>query len=116
MYFVFSPPSWKTDFFILLYVFLYTTSSTPNSGNIIGNFPKFLFLQQQLGDLIYVTHDALNLNEEPYTLIGKQIDIDSQTITMELSVGHGLAVGNFTIFELDDTELGVLDSDAGKLA
>lgn len=74
------------------------------------------FLQQQLGDLIYVTHDALNLNEEPYTLIGKQIDIDSQTITMELSVGHGLAVGNFTIFELDDTELGVLDSDAGKLA
>lgn len=74
------------------------------------------FMQQQLGDIIFVTNDELNLNEEPFTLISKTTDIENQTITMDLSVGHGLTIGNFTVFELNDTEIGVLDSDAGQLA
>ena len=74
------------------------------------------FMQQQLGDIIFVTNDELNLNAEPFTLISKTTDIENQTITMDLSVGHGLTVGNFTVFELDDDEIGVLDSDAGQLA
>tara|TARA_Y100000592_G_scaffold62246_1_gene97256 strand:- start:30761 stop:32401 length:1641 start_codon:yes stop_codon:yes gene_type:complete len=74
------------------------------------------YMQQQLGDLIFVTHDALNLNDEPFTMIGQTIDIMNQTITMDLSVGHGLAIANLIIFELDDAELGVLDSSAGLLA
>ena len=73
-------------------------------------------MQQQLGDIIFVTNDELNLNAEPFTLISKTTDIENQTITMDLSVGHGLTVGNFTVFELDDDEIGVLDSDAGQLA
>ena len=73
-------------------------------------------MQQQLGDLVFVTHDALNLNDEPFTMIGQTIDIMNQTITMDLSVGHGLAIANLIIFELDDAELGVLDSSAGLLA
>jgi hypothetical protein len=74
------------------------------------------YLQQQLGDLIYVTHDALNLNQEPYTMIGQTVDIESQTMVMNLSVGHGLAVANFTVFELNDSEIGTLDNTVGKLA
>ena len=74
------------------------------------------FLQQQLGDLVYVTNDELNMIDEPFTLIGTSTDIDTQTITMNLSVGHGLAVANFTVFELNDNELGTLDNTVGKLA
>ena len=54
--------------------------------------------------------------DEPFTLIGTSTDIDTQTITMNLSVGHGLAVANFTVFELNDNELGTLDNTVGKLA
>ena len=74
------------------------------------------YLQQQLGDIIYVTNNELNLNAEPYTLIGRVVDIELQTITMDLSVGHGLTVANFTIFELNDDEIGTLDNVVGKLA
>ena len=74
------------------------------------------FLQQQLGDLVYVTNDELNMIDEPFTLIGTSTDIDTQTITMNLSVGHGLAVANFTVFELNDNEIGTLDNTVGKLA
>ena len=74
------------------------------------------FLQQQLGDLVYVTNDELNMIDEPFTLIGTTVDIDNQTIKMDLSVGHGLTVANFTVFELNDNEIGTLDNTVGKLA
>jgi hypothetical protein len=35
---------------------------------------------------------------------------------MDLSVGHGLTVANFTVFELNDNEIGTLDNTVGKLA
>jgi len=74
------------------------------------------YLQQQLGDLIYISHDALGIQDQPYTLIGEKINLEEQTIEMDLSVGHGLAVANFTIFELDDAEIGTLDNTVGLLA
>jgi len=74
------------------------------------------YLQQQLGDIIYVTNDELNLTDEPFTLISRRVDIEKHEITMELSVGHGLTVANFTVFELNDTELGTLDNTVGLLA
>lgn len=74
------------------------------------------YLQQQLGDLIYVTANEVGIYEQPYTLIERQVDVERNTITMELSVGNGLAVANMAVFTLGDSELGRLDNTVGLLA
>jgi len=74
------------------------------------------YLQQQLGDLIYVTATEIGLQDQPYTLIAETIDIDQQTMDLELSVGNGIAVANMSVFTLGDSTLGTLDNTVGLLA
>ena len=74
------------------------------------------YLQQQLGDLVYVNIDEVGLTDQPYTLIAETIDIENNTQTLELSVGHGIAISNITVFELDDPDLGTLNNTVSVLA
>ena len=74
------------------------------------------YLQQQLGDIIFVNIDEVNLSNQPYTLISQEIDIGTMTQKLELSVGHGIAVSNVTVFELDDPDLGTLNNTLSVLA
>ncbi len=74
------------------------------------------YLQQQLGDLVYVNIDEVGLSDQPYTLIAETIDIENNTQTLELSVGHGIAISNITVFELDDPDLGTLNNTVSVLA
>jgi hypothetical protein len=73
------------------------------------------YLNQQLGDLVYVTHEATGLYDVPYTLIGETIDIEGQKMVLDLSVGHGIAVANLSVFTLGDNTLGRLNNTAGLL-
>jgi len=74
------------------------------------------YLNQQLGDLFYVTHEELGLHDAPYTLIGEAIDIENQSMSLDLSVGHGLAVANMSTFTLGDDILGRLNNTTGVLS
>ena len=74
------------------------------------------YLNQQLGDLFYVTHDEVALYDQPYTLIGETIDIENQQMVLDLSVGHGLAVANLQVFTLGDEITGRLNNTVGILA
>ena len=73
------------------------------------------YLNQQLADLFYVTHEATALYDAPYTLIGESINIESQTMVLDLSVGHGIAVANMSVFTLGDTIAGRLNNTVGLL-
>lgn len=74
------------------------------------------YLQQQLGDLIYVTASEIGLQDQPYTLIGETINVENQTMQLDLSVGNGIAVANMSVFTLGDSTLGTLDNTVGLLA
>ena len=74
------------------------------------------YLQQQLGDLIYVTATEVGLQDQPYTLIAETINIENQTMTLDLSIGNGIAVANMKVFTLGDATLGTLDNTVGLLA
>ena len=74
------------------------------------------YMQQQLGDLFYVNIEEIGLTDQPYTLIGNTIDIENNTMTLDLSVGHGIAISNVTVFELDDPDLGTLNNTVSVLA
>ena len=74
------------------------------------------YLQQQLGDLFFVSLDEVGISDEPYTLIGETIDIENDTQTLELSIGHGIAISNVTVFELDDPDLGTLNNTVSVIA
>ena len=74
------------------------------------------YMQQQLGDIVYVNIDEIELTDQPYTLIGNTIDIENNTMTLDLSVGHGIAIANITVFELDDPDLGTLNNTVSVLA
>ena len=74
------------------------------------------YMQQQLGDIVYVNIDEVGLTDQPYTLIGNTIDIENNTMTLDLSVGHGIAISNITVFELDDPDLGTLNNTVSVLA
>ena len=74
------------------------------------------YMQQQLGDIVYVNIDEVGLSDQPYTLIGNTIDIENNTMTLDLSVGHGIAISNITVFELDDPDLGTLNNTVSVLA
>jgi hypothetical protein len=74
------------------------------------------YLQQQLGDIFFVNIDEVGLVDQPYTLIAETIDIENMTQTLELSVGHGIAISNITAFELDDPDLGTLNNTVSVLA
>ena len=74
------------------------------------------YLQQQLGDLIYVSASEVGLEAEPYTLIGQSINVEDNTMELDLSVGHGIAVANMSVFTLGDSTLGTLDNTVGLLA
>jgi hypothetical protein len=74
------------------------------------------YLQQQLGDLIYITAPEVGLSSEPYTMIGQTLDVENNTMEMKLSVGHGIAVANMSVFTLGDSTLGTLDNTVGLLA
>ena len=74
------------------------------------------YMQQQLGDLFYVNIDEVGLTDQPYTLIANTIDIEENTMTLDLSVGHGIAISNVRVFELDDPDLGTLNNSVSVLA
>tara|TARA_R110000787_G_scaffold196237_1_gene307514 strand:+ start:2138 stop:3658 length:1521 start_codon:yes stop_codon:yes gene_type:complete len=74
------------------------------------------YLQQQLGDLIYITASDVGLSAEPYTMVGQSIDVENNTMDLDLSIGHGIAVANMSVFTLGDTTLGTLDNTVGLLA
>ena len=74
------------------------------------------YMQQQLGDIVYVNIDEVGIIDQPYTLIGNTIDIENNTMTLDLSVGHGIAISNITVFELDDPDLGTLNNTVSVLA
>ena len=74
------------------------------------------YLQQQLGDLMYITASEVGLISEPYTMVGQTIDVENNTMDLKLSVGHGIAVANMTVFTLGDATLGTLDNTVGLLA
>ena len=74
------------------------------------------YLQQQLGDIIFVNIDEVNLQNQPYTLIAEEINVEDNTQNLELSVGHGIAISNVTAFELDDPDLGTLNNTVSVLA
>jgi len=74
------------------------------------------YMQQQLGDLFYVNIEEIGLTDQPYTLIGNTIDMENNTMTLDLSVGHGIAISNVTVFELDDPDLGTLNNTVSVLA
>jgi len=69
-----------------------------------------------LGDIFFVNIDEVGLVDQPYTLIAETIDIENMTQTLELSVGHGIAISNITAFELDDPDLGTLNNTVSVLA
>ena len=74
------------------------------------------YLQQQLGDIIFVNIDEIELFDQPYTLIAEDIDIEKNEQTLELSVGHGIAIANISAFELDDPDIGTLNNTVSVLA
>ena len=74
------------------------------------------YMQQQLGDLFFVNIDEVGLSDQPYTLIGETIDIENNTMTLDLSVGHGIAIANISAFELDDPDIGTLNNTVSVLA
>ena len=73
------------------------------------------YLGNQLGDIIYLNLPEVGLVDQPYTMIGHTIDIENQTMDMDLSVGHGIGIANLTVFELGDDILGSLDNTTGVL-
>lgn len=73
------------------------------------------YLTQQLGDIIYLNLPEVGLVDQPYTMIGQTIDVENQTMDMDLSVGHGIGIANVTVFELGDDILGRLDNTTGVL-
>jgi hypothetical protein len=74
------------------------------------------YMQQQLGDLVFVNIDEVGLSDQPYTLIAETIDIENNTMTLDLSVGHGIAIANISAFELDDPDIGTLNNTVSVLA
>ena len=73
------------------------------------------YLGNQLGDLFYVNLDEVGLYDQPYTLIGKSVNLENQEMELDLSVGHGIGIANLTVFELGDDILGRLDNTTGVL-
>ena len=73
------------------------------------------YLGNQLGDLFYVNLDEVGLYDQPYTLIGKTVNLENQEMELDLSVGHGIGIANLTVFELGDDILGRLDNTTGVL-
>jgi hypothetical protein len=49
-------------------------------------------------------------------MIGQTLDVENNTMEMKLSVGHGIAVANMSVFTLGDSTLGTLDNTVGLLA
>ena len=74
------------------------------------------YLQQQLGDIMFVNLDEVGISDQPYTIISETVDIDNNTQTFELSIGHGIAISNVTVFELDDPDLGTLNNTISVIA
>ena len=74
------------------------------------------YLQQQLGDLVYVTASEIGLQDQPYTLVAETINVERQEMTLDLSIGNGIAVANMKVFTLGDSTLGTLDNTVGLLA
>ncbi|BCV05221.1 MAG: hypothetical protein CM15mV101_050 [uncultured marine virus] len=69
-----------------------------------------------MGDIIFVNIDEVELFDQPYTLIAEDIDIEKNEQTLELSVGHGIAIANISAFELDDPDIGTLNNTVSVLA
>jgi hypothetical protein len=64
---------------------------------------------------MFVNIDELDIQGDPYTIIGTKVDMENQTQEFDLSVGHGISVANLTVFELDDAELGTLNNTVAVL-
>tara|TARA_Y100000401_G_C8256823_1_gene191167 strand:+ start:13 stop:468 length:456 start_codon:yes stop_codon:yes gene_type:complete len=73
------------------------------------------YQQQQLGDIIYIYSDEIDFQDQAYTLIGTNVDLNTLQMQLELSAGHGIAIANVTVFELNDPDLGTLDGTIGVL-
>jgi|TARA_R110000787_G_scaffold282212_1_gene393967 hypothetical protein len=73
------------------------------------------YLAHQLGDIIYLNLPEVGITAEPYTMIGQTINVEGQTMDMNLSVGHGIGIANLTVFEIGDDILGRLDNTTGVL-
>ena len=73
------------------------------------------YQQQQLGDIVYIYSDEIGFQDQAYTLIGTSVNLDSLTMELDLSSGHGIAIANVTVFELNDPDLGTLDGTIGVL-
>jgi len=73
------------------------------------------YQQQQLGDIIYIYSDEIGFQDQAYTLIGTTVDLEALTMNLKLSSGHGIAIANVTVFELNDPDLGTLDGTIGVL-
>ena len=65
--------------------------------------------------MFYVNLDEVGLYDQPYTLIGKTVNLENQEMELDLSVGHGIGIANLTVFELGDDILGRLDNTTGVL-
>ena len=65
---------------------------------------------------MFVNLDEVGISDQPYTIISETTDIDSNTQTFELSIGHGIAISNVTVFELDDPDLGTLNNTISVIA
>lgn len=74
------------------------------------------YLNQQLTDIMRINISELGIVDQPYTIIGETIDLEKDTIAFDLSVGHGIAIANITVFELNDDVLGRLNNTIGVLA
>ena len=74
------------------------------------------YLNQQLTDIMRINVSELGLVDQPYTIIGETINLEQDTIIFDLSVGHGIAIANITVFELNDDVLGRLNNTVGVLA
>ena len=48
-------------------------------------------------------------------MIGHTINVEGQTMDIDLSVGHGIGIVNVTVFEIGDDILGRLDNTTGVL-
>jgi hypothetical protein len=73
------------------------------------------YQQQQLGDIIYLYSDEIGFQDQAYTLIETRVSLENLTMELELSSGHGIAIANVTVFELNDVDLGTLDGTIGVL-
>ena len=65
---------------------------------------------------MFVNLNEVGISDQPYTIISETVDIDNNTQTFELSIGHGIAISNVTVFELDDPDLGTLNNTISVIA